>query len=110
MSQGSDYEESASHRPNEEEMVDEALEDHGIEVEKADDEAMAEEAPKVLLINQKIGDRTCATYTFVGEDHTLGNLLRYALIKNPDVDFCGYSITHPSEKEMNLRLQTTGKI
>jgi DNA-directed RNA polymerase I and III subunit RPAC2 len=38
----------------------------------------------------------------------LGNLLRYALIKNPDVEFCGYSITHPSEHTVNMRLQTTG--
>lgn len=57
---------------------------------------------------QKIGDHTCATYTFDGEDHTLGNLLRYSLIKNPEVEFCGYSITHPSEHTVNMRLQTTG--
>jgi DNA-directed RNA polymerase I and III subunit RPAC2 len=44
-----------------------------------------------------------------GEDHTLGNILRYSLIKNPDVEFCGYSITHPSEHTVNLRLQTTGR-
>ena len=55
-----------------------------------------------------MGDHTCATYTFDGEDHTLGNLLRYALIKNPEVEFCGYSITHPSEHTINMRLQTTG--
>ena len=58
---------------------------------------------------QKQGDRTCATYCFKAEDHTLGNLLRFVLIKNPDVEFCGYSISHPSESDMNLRLQTTGK-
>jgi DNA-directed RNA polymerase I and III subunit RPAC2 len=34
--------------------------------------------------------------------------LRYALIKNPEVEFCGYSITHPSEHTINMRLQTTG--
>lgn len=26
-----------------------------------------------------------------------------------DVDFCGYSIPHPSEAKMNVRIQTTGK-
>jgi DNA-directed RNA polymerase I and III subunit RPAC2 len=38
----------------------------------------------------------------------LGNLLRFSLIKNPEVEFCGYSITHPSEHTVNMRLQTTG--
>lgn len=85
-----------------------------IEVEGGNEEApesviQQKEQPKSqVTINQKVGDRTCATYNFKGEDHTLGNLLRYSLIKNPDVEFCGYSITHPSENEMNLRLQTTG--
>jgi DNA-directed RNA polymerase, subunit L len=30
------------------------------------------------------------------------------LIKRPEVEFCGYSIPHPSENFMNLRLQTIG--
>lgn len=85
-----------------------------IENEEIEEETVSviqqKEKPKSeVTINQKVGDRTCATYNFKGEDHTLGNLLRYSLIKNPDVEFCGYSITHPSENEMNLRLQTTGK-
>jgi DNA-directed RNA polymerase I and III subunit RPAC2 len=28
---------------------------------------------------------------------------------SPDVDFCGYSIPHPSVAKMNVRIQTTGK-
>lgn len=43
------------------------------------------------------------------EDHTLGNALRHVLMQNKEVDFCGYSVPHPSEPKMNLRLQTTGK-
>lgn len=27
---------------------------------------------------------------------------------SPDVEFCGYSIPHPSEAKMNLRIQTWG--
>jgi len=27
-------------------------------------------------------------------------------MKNPDVEFCGYSIPHPSEPKMNVRIQT----
>ena len=40
------------------------------------------------------------------EDHTLGNALRYFLNKNPDVELCGYTIPHPSETKMNIRIQT----
>jgi DNA-directed RNA polymerase subunit L len=29
-------------------------------------------------------------------------------MKNPDVEFCGYSIPHPSEAKLNLRIQTYG--
>jgi len=40
------------------------------------------------------------------EDHTLGNALRYFINKNRDVEFCGYTIPHPSETKMNIRIQT----
>jgi len=49
---------------------------------------------------------TAASFQFDGEDHTLGNALRYIIHKNPDVEFCGYSIPHPSEAKMSLRIQT----
>jgi len=47
-----------------------------------------------------------ASFQFKEEDHTLGNALRYIIMKNPDVEFCGYSIPHPSEELMNIRIQT----
>ena len=43
------------------------------------------------------------------EDHTLGNALRYVIMKNPDVDFCGYTIPHPSESKINFRIQSKPK-
>jgi len=46
------------------------------------------------------------TFTFRDEDHTLGNALRYMLARNRDVEFAGYSIPHPSDPVMNLRVQT----
>ncbi|KAH6684190.1 DNA-directed RNA polymerase [Halenospora varia] len=49
---------------------------------------------------------TAASFEFTGEDHTLGNSLRYIIMKNPNVEFCGYSIPHPSEDLMNIRIQT----
>ncbi|KAI5310433.1 RNA polymerase subunit AC19 [Ascosphaera atra] len=49
---------------------------------------------------------TAASFQFDAEDHTLGNSLRYVIMKNPEVEFCGYTIPHPSENKMNLRIQT----
>ena len=50
------------------------------------------------------------TFVFHGEDHTLGNALRYVLMRNPDTEFCGYTVPHPSEEYMHLRLQTRPSI
>ncbi|CAE7771144.1 RPC19, partial [Symbiodinium pilosum] len=50
-------------------------------------------------------DTTNVTYQFTGEDHTLGNALRYMLMKDPDVEFAGYTVPHPSEPQMNVRVQ-----
>ncbi|EWG48518.1 DNA-directed RNA polymerase I and III subunit RPAC2 [Fusarium verticillioides 7600] len=49
---------------------------------------------------------TAASFEFTDEGHTLGNALRYIIMKNPDVEFCAYSIPHPSEPKMNIRIQT----
>jgi len=49
---------------------------------------------------------TAASFQFDEEDHTLGNALRYIIMKNPEVELCGYSIPHPSETKMNIRIQT----
>jgi DNA-directed RNA polymerase subunit L len=29
---------------------------------------------------------------------------------SPDVEFCGYTIPHPSETKMNIRIQTWGEL
>ncbi|CAL1144244.1 unnamed protein product [Cladocopium goreaui] len=53
-------------------------------------------------------DRSNVTFQFTGEDHTLGNSLRYMLMKDPNVEFAGYTVPHPSEPKMNVRVQTHG--
>ena len=40
--------------------------------ERKSEQAMEEEKPNPM-ISHKQGDKTCATYTFNNEDHTLGN-------------------------------------
>lgn len=52
---------------------------------------------------------TSMTFAMSGEDHTLGNALRGVLAARTDVEFVGYSIPHPTQNEMNLRLQTVGR-
>ncbi|RKP27799.1 LOC494863 protein-like protein, partial [Syncephalis pseudoplumigaleata] len=51
-------------------------------------------------------DLTAATFVIHHEDHTLGNALRYMIMKNPLVEFCGYSLPHPSDDKLHLRIQT----
>ncbi|XP_073497484.1 DNA-directed RNA polymerases I and III subunit RPAC2-like isoform X1 [Phyllobates terribilis] len=68
--------------------------------------AAGEEKKPVLEMVQGNGtDESCVTFVLHEEDHTLGNALRYMIMKNPEVDFCGYSITHPSETKINFRIQ-----
>ncbi|KAJ9172434.1 hypothetical protein P3X46_015675 [Hevea brasiliensis] len=53
-------------------------------------------------------DPSRATFSFVDEDHTLANAVRFTLNQDPRVSFCGYSIPHPSDARVNIRVQTTG--
>lgn len=68
------------------------------------------DADKIKVLPGSSEDGTAALFQIVDEDHTLGNALRYLIIKNPEVEFCGYSIPHPSENKLNLRIQTYGNI
>ncbi|RIA97297.1 DNA-directed RNA polymerase [Glomus cerebriforme] len=52
-------------------------------------------------------DPQSMTFSISGEEHTLGNALRYMIMQNPEVEYCGYSIPHPSEDKLNIRIQTT---
>eukprot|EP00835_Amoeboradix_gromovi_P001538 NODE_71_length_23666_cov_0.239403.p15 type:complete len:105 gc:universal NODE_71_length_23666_cov_0.239403:389-703(+) len=60
---------------------------------------------KIQLLNQS-DDGTCATYSVENEDHTLGNLLRWMLMKDERVELAAYSIPHPSDNRIHLRIQT----
>lgn len=63
---------------------------------------------KIKLLPGATSDGFSASFQIIDEDHTLGNALRYMIMKNSDVEFCGYSIPHPSENKLNLRIQTYG--
>ncbi|KIN03804.1 hypothetical protein OIDMADRAFT_18034 [Oidiodendron maius Zn] len=49
-------------------------------------------------------------FTFNKEDHTLANMLRAHLLKDPHVIFSGYKIPHPLFATFELRVQTDGEV
>lgn len=46
-----------------------------------------------------------ATFRFTDEDHTLGCCLQYLLSRDPEIAFAGYSVPHPAERVINVRIQ-----
>ncbi|EMR64667.1 hypothetical protein MGN70_011159 [Eutypa lata] len=86
------------------EPMQEDGENGGSGVGEAQDEEPVEDVPKVRILPGS--SPTAASFEFTKEGHTLGNALRYIIMKNPDVEFCAYSIPHPSEDKMNVRIQT----
>ncbi|KAH7344722.1 RBP11-like subunits of RNA polymerase [Rhizoctonia solani] len=69
----------------------------------AEVKGMVDEAEKITLL--KGWTKSAATYCIMNESHTIGNSLRWMLMKNPKVEFCGYSVPHPSENKIHLRIQ-----
>lgn len=51
-----------------------------------------------------------STFSLAGEDHTLGNAIRYMLNRHPGVVFAGYSVPHPSDEVVNVCVQTSGQL
>jgi len=49
------------------------------------------------------------TFVLHKHDHTLGNSLRFMIQKDPRAEFCGYSVVHPTEDNIHLRIQSNSK-
>jgi DNA-directed RNA polymerase subunit L len=49
------------------------------------------------------------TFIFLNSGHTIGNLLQKELLKNDQVVFAGYTVPHPLETTMKVRVITTEK-
>ena len=47
-----------------------------------------------------------ASFILHGEDHTLGNALRWSLMQNPAVKFAGYCNPHPLEDRIIIKIMT----
>uniref|UniRef100_A0A453HLC0 DNA-directed RNA polymerase RBP11-like dimerisation domain-containing protein n=1 Tax=Aegilops tauschii subsp. strangulata TaxID=200361 RepID=A0A453HLC0_AEGTS len=57
-----------------------------------------------------VADSSASTFSIMEEDHTLANSVRFVLNQDPRVAFCGYSIPHPADNKVNIRVQTTGTV
>eukprot|EP00934_Nitzschia_sp_Nitz4_P001102 Nitzschia sp. Nitz4//scaffold6_size259037//219227//219646//NITZ4_001117-RA/size259037-processed-gene-0.93-mRNA-1//-1//CDS//3329557022//1102//frame0 len=51
------------------------------------------------------GPASSRTFAISNEDHTIGNALRHVLIQNAKVSFAGYSVPHPSDPVVHIRVQ-----
>lgn len=61
---------------------------------------------KKIVREQDTKVPNAAIYTFNKEDHTMGNMIRNQLLKDPNVIFAGYKNPHPLESKVILRIQT----
>lgn len=52
-------------------------------------------------------DEFCRTFVINDEDHTLGNALKHVMSQNPNVTFSGYTVPHPMERKIHVRIQTS---
>lgn len=66
-----------------------------------------EPTDELFEVKQGPSNQSC-TFIFGNEDHTLGNALRHIMMQKQETEFCGYSVPHPYEPKMNIRLQTIG--
>ena len=65
------------------------------------------EGEKKITREQDTKVPNAAVFTINKEDHTLGNMIRQQLLKDPNVLFAGYKNPHPMENKVVLRIQTT---
>lgn len=56
------------------------------------------------------GGDSSKTFVFSDEGHTLGNVLKAIIGRYADVDFCGYTVPHPDEATMHLRIQAARNV
>ncbi|KPI35310.1 DNA-directed RNA polymerase II subunit RPB11 [Cyphellophora attinorum] len=63
--------------------------------------------PGEKKIERKVDTRTANTEEFIirAEDHTMGNLIREALLKMPEVTFAAYKCPHPLDNRVIIRIQ-----
>ena len=59
-----------------------------------------------IVFTQDTKVANSANFRFNKEDHTVGNLLRMQLLRDPNVRFAGYIHRHPLVHYIDLKIQT----
>ena len=63
--------------------------------------------PITVVTSDPLG--RCVTFALHHQDHTLGNALRWQISTYPEqeIAFVGYTVPHPSEAKIHLRIQVS---
>jgi DNA-directed RNA polymerase II subunit RPB11 len=67
------------------------------------------EGMKKVAYERDMKIMNAATFTVQREDHTVGNVLRMQLHRDPSVLFAGYKLPHPLQYKMVVKIQTTSQ-
>lgn len=67
-------------------------------------EVKLKQATEAFKIEGK-GPDSSRTFAIGDEDHTLGNSLRHVLLQDQRTEFAAYSVPHPSEPLVKIRVQ-----
>ena len=54
--------------------------------------------------------QNASTILVQNQDHTLGNVVRYQLLRDPRVRFAGYKKPHPLEEKIEIKVYTDGTV
>ena len=66
----------------------------------------ASDRPLPAVHIEQSADACQVTLTLENEGHTLGNVLRYMIARDPRVEHAGYSVPHPSENRVKVNVLT----
>ena len=79
----------------------------GVEDTVLTEQIELDRAPITPTLDIRAGSEpTSAEFTLTGEDHTLGNLLRFILNADKEVVFASYSVPHPAEATVVVRVDS----
>eukprot|EP00735_Rhodelphis_limneticus_P011505 TRINITY_DN4610_c0_g1::TRINITY_DN4610_c0_g1_i1::g.19560::m.19560 TRINITY_DN4610_c0_g1::TRINITY_DN4610_c0_g1_i1::g.19560 ORF type:complete len:121 (-),score=17.31,sp/Q86JJ5/RPB11_DICDI/49.56/2e-40,RNA_pol_L_2/PF13656.1/9.4e-22,RNA_pol_L/PF01193.19/1e-07 TRINITY_DN4610_c0_g1_i1:55-417(-) len=67
------------------------------------------EGTKKVVVQKDTKVPNAATVIIEREDHTLGNITRVQLLRDPNILFSGYRMPHPLEHKIHIKLQTTDR-
>ncbi|XP_055302779.1 probable DNA-directed RNA polymerases I and III subunit RPAC2 [Sitodiplosis mosellana] len=66
--------------------------------------------PSIAVLENVDDNESSCTFVFENEGHTLGNVLKSIICRYPDVNFCGYTVPHPADTKMHLRIQASKNV